>query len=208
MTPDSLRPAAPSTPARVSRPPLSDTASLRARARKRIAEGAVVDSYRADRVAVIALLNVALATELVCMLRYKRHGFTAKGLGAEPVAAEFHAHAAEELGHADQLAARIVQLGGDPDFSPAGLADRAHAEYDASPELVDMIREDLVAERIAIESYGEVIRFLGDDDPTTRRLIESILAVEEEHADDLAGLLVKLSPASASRNVPSKELTR
>ena len=147
---------------------------------------------------MIALLNVALATELVCVLRYKRHAFTAKGFAAEPIAKEFHAHAAEEMGHADSLARRITQLGGEPDFSPATLVARSHAEYDASCEIVDMIREDLVAERIAIEAYGEAISYLGDDDPTTRRLIESILAVEEEHAEDLADLLAKLSCRSTS----------
>ena len=149
-----------------------------------------------DREAVIELLNVSLATELVCVLRYKRHAFTAKGLAAEPVAKEFHAHADEEMEHANQLAKRISQLGGEPDFSPAGLAERSHAEYDDSPELVDMIREDLVAERIAIDAYGELVRFIGEDDPTTKRLIESILAMEEEHAEDLADLLAKLTVKS------------
>jgi bacterioferritin len=173
------------------RPVLSDTATLRARARASLEDGAVTDGYRADRIAVIALLNQALATELVCFLRYKRHASTAKGLAAEPVAAEFAAHAAEELAHADQLAARIRQLGGAPDFSPSGLASRSHAEYDASTELVEMIRADLVAERIAIDAYGEAVRFVGDGDPTTRRMLESILAMEEEHADELVDLLAK-----------------
>lgn len=188
-----VMPLAPSAPRTASpRPPLSDTATLRARARASLSDGAVIAAYRADRSAVIELLNTALATELVCVLRYKRHAATAKGLSAEPVAAEFAKHAAEEMDHADLLAARISQLGGEPDFGPASLVARSHAEYDASSELVDMIRADLVAERIAIDAYGEAIRFVGDGDPTTRRLLESILAMEEEHADDLADLLVKL----------------
>jgi bacterioferritin len=175
-------------------PALSDTATLRARARASLADGAVTVGYGADRPAVIELLNRSLATELVCVLRYKRHAFTAKGLAAEPVAAEFWKHAAEELAHADLLAARVSQLGGTPDFSPTGLASRSHAEYDDALELRDMIRADLVAERIAIDAYGEAIRFIGDGDPTTRRMLESILAMEEEHADDMADLLVKLGP--------------
>ncbi len=184
--------ASPTSASPRSRPPaLSDTATLRLRARASLEDGAVTDGYRADRAAVIDLLNRALATELVCMLRYKRHAFTAKGLAAEPIAAEFKKHAAEEEQHADLLAVRISQLGGEPDFSPASLVPRAHSEYDASADLVDMIRADLVAERVAIDSYGEGIRFVGDGDPTTRRLLESILAVEEEHADDMADLLVK-----------------
>jgi len=184
----------PSVPARSmpGHPGLSDTAALRARAKASLADGAVTGAYGADRVAVIELLNRALATELVCVLRYKRHAFTAKGLAAEPIAAEFGVHAAEELAHADLLAARISQLGGSPDFSPATLTARSHAEYDDATDLRDMIRADLVAERIAIEAYGESIRFVGDGDPTTRRMLESILAMEEEHADDLADLLVKL----------------
>ena len=182
----------PLRPAPVARPALSDTATLRARARASLEDGAVTGAYGADREAVIALLDTALATELVCVLRYKRHAFTAKGLSAEPIAAEFAKHAAEELAHADELASRISQLGGEPDFSPATLVARSHAEYDASTELVDMIRADLVAERIAIDAYGEAIRFIGEGDPTTRRMLEGILAMEEEHADDMADLLVKL----------------
>jgi len=179
--------SSPRTP--VSRPALSDTATLRARARASLENGAVTDAYGADRTAVIDLLNQALATELVCVLRYKRHAFTARGIAAEPVAAEFAKHAAEEAEHADLLATRISQLGGEPDFSPSSLVTRAHAEYDASTDLVEMIRADLVAERIAIDAYGEGIRFVGEGDPTTRRLLESILAMEEEHADDMADLL-------------------
>ena len=189
------------------RPALSDTATLRARAKASIADGAVTGSYGADRAAVIDVLNTALATELVCVLRYKRHAATAKGLLAEPIAAEFTKHAAEELEHADQLATRISQLGGEPDFAPGTLVSRSHAEYDASTELVDMIRADLVAERIAIDAYGEAVRFVGDGDPTTRRLLESILAVEEEHADDMADLLVKLAKSPPRDRRPRRPST-
>ncbi|MGB5326331.1 MAG: ferritin-like domain-containing protein [Pseudomonadales bacterium] len=163
--------------------------AIRKRARKDIEEGAVTDAYKADRSAVVSLLNDALATELVCVLRYKRHYFMSKGLNAEPAAAEFLEHAKEEQAHADALAARIVQLGGEPDFSPTKLASRSHAEYVAGESLSEMMREDLIAERIAIDTYGQIIRYIGDDDPTTRRLLEDILANEEEHADDLASML-------------------
>ena len=148
--------------------------------------------YHADRDVVIKLLNEALATEIVCTLRYKRHYFMAKGIHAEGVAAEFLEHANEEQQHADQIAARLVQLGGEPDFSPDGLMSRSHAEYVEGENLESMIREDLVAERIAIDSYREIIAYLGEKDPTTRRLMEEILAKEEEHADDLANLLEDL----------------
>ena len=171
---------------------LSDIATLRKRAREHIAEGAVTPGYHADRDVVIKLLNEALATEIVCTLRYKRHYFMAKGIHAEGVAAEFLEHANEEQHHADLIAARITQLGGEPDFSPDGLASRSHAEYVEGENLEDMIREDLVAERIAIDSYREVIAYLGENDSTTRRLMEEILAKEEEHADDLANLLEDL----------------
>ena len=172
---------------------LSDVRRLRERARKHIEEGAVVQGYGADRKRVLELLNTALATELVCVLRYKRHYFMAQGLEADPVAAEFAQHATEEQQHADQIAARIMQLGGEPDFSPDGLASRSHSQYDDSKGLIAMIKEDLIAERIAIESYNEMVRFVGDGDPTTRRMLEGILAMEEEHADDLASLLHKLT---------------
>jgi len=171
---------------------LSDIKTLRERARKHIENGAVTPGYRADRETVIRLLNEALATELVCVLRYKRHYFMADGIHADAVAQEFLQHANEEQVHADQIAARIVQLQGEPNFDPDGLALRSHAEYVAGDSLVEMIKEDLVAERIAIESYGEMIRFIGDKDPTTRRLLEEILAMEEEHADDLASLLADI----------------
>ena len=171
------------------KPFLTAVKTLRERARRHISEGAVTPSYGADRAVVIKVLNEALATEIVCMLRYKRHQFTAKGIHAQSVAAEFAEHAAEEQAHADLIAERIVQLGGAPDYSPETLLLRSHSEYDESAELADMIEEDLVAERIAVESYGEIVRYLGTDDPTTRRLMESILEKEEEHAEDLASLL-------------------
>ncbi len=168
---------------------LTDVETLRRRAREKMDEGPVTDAYGADRERVVDVLNEALATELVCYLRYKRHYFTATGLNAGPVAAEFLEHATQELGHADQLAARITQLQGEPDFNPSTLTNRSHAEYVEGTNLLDMVKEDLVAERVAIASYQEVARWLGDKDPTTRRLLEEILAVEEEHADDLLTLL-------------------
>jgi len=168
---------------------LTDVETLRKRARENIERGPVTDTYGADRERVIAVLNDVLATETVCVLRYKRHYFTAQGINAGPVADEFLQHANEEQGHADSVAARIVQLGGEPDFSPDGLATRSHSEYDASTDLLTMVREDLVAERVAVESYQEIIRWIGDGDPTTRRLMESILEVEEEHAEDLLSIL-------------------
>jgi bacterioferritin len=171
---------------------LSDIATLRKRAREHITQGAVTPGYHADRDVVIKLLNEALATEIVCTLRYKRHYFMAKGIHAEGVAAEFLEHANEEQQHADQIAARLVQLGGEPDFSPDGLMTRSHAEYVEGEDLESMIREDLIAERIAIDSYREIIAYLAENDPTTRRLMEEILAKEEEHADDLANLLEDL----------------
>jgi bacterioferritin len=168
---------------------MTDIDEIRRRAREHIDQGPITEAYGADRERVIDVLNTVLATELVCVLRYKRHYYTAKGIDAAPAAAEFLQHATEEQGHADQVALRITQLQGSPNFDPDGLATRSHAQYDASEALVDMIREDLVAERIAIQSYNEIARWLGEKDPTTRNLIESILAVEEEHADDLLSLL-------------------
>jgi len=172
-----------------SRPFLSDITELRRRAREHITQGAITPGYHADRDTVVKLLNEALATEIVCTLRYKRHYFMAKGIHAEGVAAEFLEHAQDEQQHADQIAARITQLGGEPDFSPDGLSTRSPAENVEGDSLGDMIKEDLVAERIAIDSYKEIVLYLGDNDPTTRRLMEEILAKEEEHADDLANLL-------------------
>lgn len=180
-----------------ARPRLSDTTTLRARAKASISDGAVTKGYKADRDAIVEILQRSLATEIVCALRYKRHAFTAKGLTAEPVVEEFSAHAAEELAHADLIAERISQLGGEPDFSPTHLEDRSHAEYDDSLDLVSMIRADLIAERIAIDAYGEAIRYIGPNDPTTRRMLEGILAMEEEHADDMADLLSRLGPRGA-----------
>ncbi len=174
------------------KPFLTDIKELRKRARRHIEEGAVTEGYRANRDTVVKLLNEALATEIVCVLRYRRHYFMAQGIHADPVAAEFLQHATEEQGHADQIAARIVQLGGSPNLNPEGLLTRSHAEYVEGKTLVDMIKEDLIAERIAIDSYTDMIRYVGDDDITTRRMLESILAVEEEHADDLVSLLVDI----------------
>jgi bacterioferritin len=171
---------------------MTDIATLRERARAKMSEGPITDAYGADRTQVIDVLNQALATEIVCVLRYKRHYFMADGLNGGPVAAEFLQHANEEMGHADQIALRITQLQGEPNFSPAGIEDRSHSEYVEGNGLVDMIKEDLVAERIAIESYAEIVQWLGDKDPTTRRMMEDILAVEEEHADDLLNLLADL----------------
>jgi bacterioferritin len=165
---------------------------LRERARQHIENGAVTEGYRADRETVVKLLNEALATEIVCVLRYKRHYFMATGIHAEGVAAEFLEHANDEQGHADQIAQRIVQLQGEPNFNPEGLLMRSHAEYIEGDTLTDMIREDLVAERIAIDSYREMINYFGNEDPTSRRMLEGILAVEEEHADDLVSLLEKI----------------
>jgi len=170
-------------------PFLSDIQEIRRRARQHMEKGAVTEGYKADLKTVQRLLNEALATELVCVLRYKRHQFMASGLNAQGVADEFAEHAAEEQAHADQIAARITQLDGEPDFSPEGLLSRSHSEYKAGTTLTDMIKEDLIAERIAIESYSEIIRYLGHNDPTSRRLMEEILAKEEEHAEDMASLL-------------------
>ena len=168
---------------------LSDVSTLRQQARAHMEQGAVTSGYSADRTQVLKLLNDALATELVCVLRYRRHHFMARGIHAKSTADEFLLHSNEEQGHADQLAQRIVQLGGEPDFSPDTLSSRSHAEYIAGSSLLEMIKENLVAERIAIDSYRELISYLGHDDPTTSQLLKSILAVEEEHADELADLL-------------------
>jgi len=175
------------------RPFVTDIQELRRRARQHMEEGAVTSAYRADREAVIRILNEVLATEIVCVLRYKRHYYMAAGIHAQAVAEEFLEHAKEEQGHADLAAERITQLGGEPNFSPEGLATRSHSEYVEGKSLLDMVREDLVAERIAVESYNEIIRYLGDNDPTTRITMEQILAKEEEHADDMKKLLETLS---------------
>ena len=169
--------------------PLTDIPTLRQQARQHVDQGAVTAGYTADRAAILKLLDAALATEIVCVLRYRRHHFLARGIHAKTVADEFLMHANEELSHADLLAERIVQLGGEPDFSPDSLTRRSHAEYVAGSSLVEMIKENLVAERIAIDSYRDMVLYIGEQDPTTRRLLEAILAVEEEHADDLSDLL-------------------
>ena len=178
---------------------LSASETLRARARKSIDEGAVTPSYGADRVRVVELLNHALATELVCVLRYKHHYFVAAGLPAEAIKQEFIEHANEEQHHADLLAERIIQLGGDPNMNPVGITMRSHAEYGNGDSLVEMLRDDLVAERVAIEAYTEAIRFLGDNDPTTKRLLAEILATEERHAEEVASMLANLSQKRTPR---------
>lgn len=166
-----------------------DIQTIRDRARKQITDGAVTAGYKAKPETVLRLLNEALATELVCTMRYKRHYFMAKGIHSDSVKSEFLEHAQEEQAHADAIAERIVQLGGEPNFSPAGILDRSHSEYAEGTSLEDMIKEDLVAERIAIDSYRQMIDYIGGDDPTTRRLLEEVTAKEEEHAEDLASLL-------------------
>ena len=173
---------------------LSSIATLRARARKHLETGAVTEAYAADRETVLRLLNEALATEIVCTLRYRRHYFMADGVQAEAVKQEFLTHAQEEQAHADLIAARIVQLDGEPNFDPHGLAERSHAEYVEGDSLDDMIREDLVAERVAIDSYKEMITYIGPRDPTTKRMLEEILAKEEEHAEDLSSMLTDMKP--------------
>ena len=167
----------------------SDLAAIQKRAREKMMDGAVTGAYLADRAQVIEVLNEVLATEIVCILRYRNHYYMAKGINAEPVAQEFLLHANEEQTHADWVSVRIAQLGGTPNWNPDGLTTRAHASYVEGATLTEMITEDLVAERVAFETYAEIIRWLGSDDVTTRRIIEDILKMEEEHADDLAGLL-------------------
>ena len=175
-----------------------DVDEIRRRARQHIENGAVTDDYQGNRETVIKLLNEALATELVCVLRYRHDYHRAVGIHADPISAEFLEHANEEQGHADLLAGRITQLGGDPDYNPEGLRARSHSEYAVRTSLVDMIRENLVAERIAIDSYSQMIRYIGDRDSTTRRLLEGILATEEEHAEDLADLLATMDPTEGT----------
>ncbi|WP_236236691.1 ferritin-like domain-containing protein [Pseudomonas faucium] len=168
---------------------LTDVQTLRKRARQHVEQGAVTEGYQADRKEILRLLNESLATELVCVLRYKRHYFMASGIKASVAAEEFLEHANQEAEHADKLAGRIVQLGGEPDFNPDNLTKNSHAQYVAGNSLKEMVLEDLVAERIAIDSYREIIQYIGDTDPTTRRIFEDILAQEEEHADDMSDLL-------------------
>jgi bacterioferritin len=173
---------------------VSDVQKIRERARKHMEEGAITAGYKADRKRVIEVLNEALATEIVCVLRYKRHYYAARGMQSESVKQEFQEHAREEQEHADRIAERIGQLGGEPNFNPEGLLSRSHSEYVEGSDLPSMIKEDLVAERVAIESYSEIIRWLGDDDSTTRKLMAEILEKEEEHANDMADLLARISP--------------
>lgn len=168
---------------------VTDLETIRRRARQQIEEGAVTQGYDGDSETVVKLLNDALATEIICVLRYRRHYFMAQGMSSESVKNEFFQHANEEQGHADQLAERIVQLGGEPNLSPDGMLSRSHSEYIEGDTLGEMIKEDLIAERIAIDSYRDMIEYLKDFDPTTRRLLEEILAKEEEHAEDLVSLL-------------------
>ena len=192
-----------------SKPFLTDIKTIRARARKDLDKGAVTEGYRADRATVLRLLNESLATEIVCVLRYKRHYYMAKGINAKSVAAEFLEHANEEQGHADEIAQRIVQLGGAPDLSPRGLETRSHSEYVEGEDLVDMLQEDLIAERIAIDTYREIIQFLGNDDPTTRRMLEGILAMEEEHAEDISSLLEELGKkGEPAKRSPARSKTK
>ncbi len=175
---------------------LTQLKEIRERARKQIMEGAVTADYALDRDQAIGILNEALATELVCVARYKFHYFMATGIHSQAVKSEFKEHADEEQEHADWLAERIKQLGGKPQLNPATLTASAHSEYKEGSSLADMIREDLVAERIAIETYREIIQYFGDKDPTSRTLLERILAKEEEHADDMADLLFAVDPGS------------
>ena len=187
-------------PMPTNQPFLTDVQELRRRAREHVEKGAVTAGYKVDLNTAIKLLNEALATEIVCTLRYRRHYYMADGIHSKAVAEEFMEHAIEEQEHADTIAGRIRQLGGAPDFNPEGLLMRSHAQYAEGTTLLDMIKEDLIAERIAIESYGEMIRFFGDGDPTSRRMLEKILAVEEEHAEDMSSLLENLGPRTQPKN--------
>lgn len=188
------------------KPFLTDIQTIRDRARKQVLEGAVTSSYKADREKVIAILNEALATEIVCVLRYTHHYYMASGMHSQAVKAEFLEHAREEQGHANQIAERITQLNGKPDLDPAGLLTRSHAEYREGDSLVEMIKEDLIAERIAIDTYREIIQYLGDDDPTSRKMMEGILASEEHHAEDLKTLLENLG--EKGEPAPTAQLKR
>ncbi len=171
----------------------ADIEEIRRRALEKMEQGAVTASYQADRTKVIEVLNEVLATETVCTLRYRNHYFMATGIHSSGVEAEFLEHAREEQDHADRVAKRICELGGTPNLDPAGLATRSHAQYGSGETLEEMIKEDLVAERIAIATYSEIVRWLANEDPTTRRLMEELLAKEEEHADDMAKLLVRVA---------------
>jgi bacterioferritin len=186
-------------------PFVTDIQEIRRRARQHVEDGAVTESYKADRATVLRLLNEALATEIVCVLRYKRHYFMAQGPTSRGIAEEFLEHAGEEQVHADQIAERITQLGGEPNLNPEGLLSRSHSEYVEGKALYDMVKEDLVAERIAVESYTEMIRYIGDGDPTTRRMLEEILAKEEEHAEDMADLIAQIGAVPTLTASPTPE---
>ena len=192
-----------------SKPFLTDIEAIRKRAREHIDQGAITAGYSADRDTVIKLLNEALATEIVCTLRYKYHYYMASGIHSQAVKAEFLEHAQQEQEHADRIAERITQLDGKPDFNPEGLLSRAHADYAEGADLVDMIKEDLIAERIAIDTYRAIIEYIGADDPTTRRIMEEVLAQEEEHAEDMASLLAQLGekgePARPAQPQPAAQ---
>ncbi|HEY6912149.1 MAG TPA: ferritin-like domain-containing protein [Myxococcales bacterium] len=185
-------------------PFVMDMQEIQRRAREHVMKGAVTPAYRGDVETAIRLLNEALATEIVCTLRYRRHHYMAAGIHYQAIADEFMEHANQEQQHADRIAERIRQLGGAPDFNPAGLLTRSHAQYAEGNSLVDMIKEDLIAERIAIESYLEMIRFFGENDPTSRRLMEEVLQQEEEHADDMATLLETLDPRESTAPAGTK----
>ncbi len=178
------------TAPKTATPFLTDVKTLRARARKDIADGALTPNYKGDPKHTVAILQSVLATEIVCVLRYTMHSITATGISSEGVKAEFAEHAKEEQEHMMAVAERITQLGGEPDFNPEGLATRSASQYSTGPTLVDMIKENLIAERIAVEHYRELVRYFGNDDPTTKRMLQWILSVEEEHADDMHDLLV------------------
>lgn len=185
----------------------ADIEAIRRRAREKMEDGPVTEGYQADREKVIEVLNEVLATEIVCTLRYKAHYYLAQGIHSQAVAAEFLEHANEEQMHTDMVAKRITELNGRPNYNPDGLAARSHSEYEVGETLESMIREDLVAERIAVGTYSEIVRWLGNDDPTTRRMIEEILAKEEEHADDLAKLLIRIGAHHEQPQLdPHKEL--
>jgi bacterioferritin len=191
-----------------TKPFVSDIDNIRKRARTNIDDGAMTAGYRADRATVVNLLNEALATELVCVLRYKFHYYMASGIHSQAIKAEFLQHANEEQGHADLIAERITQLDGKPNLSPVGLLDRSHADYVEGEDIVDMIKEDLVAERIAIDSYRQMINYIGTDDPTTRRMLEGILAMEEEHAEDMNTLLEQLGKkGEPAKPAPAPEVS-
>jgi bacterioferritin len=185
-----------------NKPFLSDIKTLRDRARKNIAEGAVTPAYKGDPKQAVEILQSVLATEIVCILRYTMHAVTATGIASESVKAEFLEHAKEEQEHMMAVAERINQLGGEPNFNPEGLASRSASQYTGGPDLVDMIQENLVAERIAVEHYSELVRFFGEDDPTTKRMLEWILSVEEEHANDMSDLLAAHSATGRASQTP------